>query len=88
MKEREYFRHVCSIMISRNRRVNFAAVLDNHGKLAPNIAQKELIPLYDMISPVNRFVKIGIISLNERKDRYLCVYTDDRDIKTQILAEA
>jgi hypothetical protein len=33
MKEREYFRHVCSIMISRNRRVNFAAVLDNHGKL-------------------------------------------------------
>jgi hypothetical protein len=51
---------------------------------APNIAQKELIPLYDMISPVNRFVKIGIISLNERKDRYLCVYTDDRDIKTQI----
>ena len=150
MKEREYFRHVCSIMISRNKRVNFAAVLDNHGKLlfgqsstkncaacmrspdairssssssndplcfyegpkseaykffnncvvpvirlsniagidAPNIAQKELIPLYDMISPVNRFVKIGIISLNERKDRYLCVYTDDRDIKTQILAEA
>jgi hypothetical protein len=119
-------------MIKRNRRVNFAAVIDNHGKLlfgqsynkncaanmrspeailsstpsndelcfyegpksetyrffnnclvpvirlnniagmdAPNIAQEELIPLYDMISPANRFFKIGIISLNERKDRFL-----------------
>ena len=132
MKEREYFRHVCSLMIHRNRRVNFAAVIDNHGKLlfgqssnkncaacmrspeairssspsndepcfyggpkseaykffnnclvpvirlnnivgidAPSIAQEELIPLYDMISPANRFFKIGIISLNERKDRFL-----------------
>jgi hypothetical protein len=132
MKEREYFRRVCSLMIQRNRRVNFAAVIDNHGKLlfgqssnknlaacmksseairssspsnielcfyrgpkseaykffndclvpvirlnniagieAPNIAQEELIPLYDMISPANRFFKIGIISLNERKDRFL-----------------
>lgn len=132
-------------MIHRNRRVNFAAVVDNHGKLlfghsstkncaaslrgtgatrplssnngrcicgpkneayqffnnclvpvirfsynverhAASKAQKELIPLYDMISPVNGFVKIGVMPLNERKDRFLCVYTDHRDIETQILA--
>jgi hypothetical protein len=135
-------------MIHRNRRVNFAAVVDNHGKLlfgqssaknyaacirrsraiklsssndalcfcgpkneachffnnclvpvirlcnnaerhvAANRAQKELMPLYDIISPVNRFVKIGIMPLNERKDRFLCVYTDHRDIETQILAQS
>jgi len=46
----------------------------------------EVIPLYDMISPVNKFVKIGIMPLNERKDRFLCVYTDHKDIETQILA--
>lgn len=144
MQEREYFRQVCLTMIQRNRRVNFAAVVDNHGRLlfghssakncaacirgtgtirssstdafyfcetkneayqffnnclvpviklsnnsemyAVSKAQKELIPLYDMISPVNRFVKIGIIPLNERKDRFLCIYTDHRDIETQILA--
>ena len=145
MQEREYFRQVCLTMIQRNRRVNFAAVVDNRGKLlfgqsshkncascmkgsgvigpsasngaayfygtkneafqffknclipiiklsdsserhAPNRAQKELIPLYDMISPLNRFVKIGIMPLNERKDRFLCIYTDHRDIETQILA--
>jgi hypothetical protein len=55
-------------------------------KHAGNNAQKELIPLYDMISPANRFVKIGIIPLNERKERFLCVYTDQRDIETQIIA--
>ena len=141
MQEREYFRQVWH----RNRRVNFAAVVDNHGRLlfghssakncaacikgtetirssssndalcycgskneayqffcnclvpviklsdnterhSGNRAQKELIPLYDMISPVNRFVKVGIMPLNERKDRFLCVYTDHRDIETQILA--
>jgi hypothetical protein len=124
----------------KNRRVNFAAVVDNRGKLLfgqssiknvgtgaissssstdalcfcrprneayqffnnclvpviklsdnterqwGNNAQKELIPLYDMISPVNRFVKVGIMPLNERKDRFLCIYTDHRDIETQILA--
>ena len=145
MHEREYFRQVCLTMIQRNRRVNFAAVVDNRGKLlfgqsstkncaacirgtgairssssndalcfcgpkneaykffnnclvpvlklsdnaerhAANKAQKELIPLYDMISPVNRFVKIGIMPLNEGKDRFLCVYTDNRDIETQIIA--
>jgi hypothetical protein len=145
MQEREYFRQVCLTMVQKNRRVNFAAVIDNRGKLlfgqssikncaacirgtgaissssstdalyfcgpkneafqffnnclVPVIklsdnaervtrtnAQKELIPLYDMISPVNRFVKIGIMPLNERKDRFLCVYTDHRDIETQILA--
>ena len=145
MQEREYFRQVCLTVIHRNRRVNFAAVVDNHGKLlfghssaknsaacikgtetirssssndalcycgpkneayqffsnclvpvirlsnnaerhATSKAQKELIPLYDMISPVNRFVKIGIVPLNERKNRFLCVYTDHRDIETQILA--
>ena len=145
MQEREYFRQVCLTMIHRNRRVNFAAVVDNRGKLlfgqsstkncaacirgtgairssssndalcfcgpkneaykffnnclvpvlklsdnaerhAVNKAQKELIPLYDMISPVNRFVKIGIMPLNEGKDRFLCVYTDHRDIETQIIA--
>lgn len=133
-------------MIHRNRMVNFAAVVDNRGKLlfgqssikncaacvrgtgligssssndslcfygpkneayqffnnclvpviklcdnaerraAANKAQKELIPLFDMISPVNRFVKIGIMLLNERKDRFLCIYTDQRDIETQIIA--
>ncbi|MGE5661422.1 MAG: hypothetical protein ACM3X1_04170 [Ignavibacteriales bacterium] len=104
-------------IIQKNRRVNFAAVVDNRGKLlfgqsskneayqffnnclVPVIklsdnterhsgdkAQKELIPLYDMISPVNRFVKVGIMPLNERKDRFLCIYTDHRDIETQILA--
>jgi hypothetical protein len=148
MQEREYFRQVCLTMIHRNRRFNFAAVVDNHGKLlfgqssaknyaacirgsgaiklsssndalcfcgpkneayhffnnclvpvirlsnnaerqtAANRAQKELIPLYDMISPVNRFVKIGIMPLNERKDRFLCVYTDHRDIETQVLAQS
>jgi hypothetical protein len=133
------------MMIQKNRRVNFAAVVDNHGKLlfghsstrncaacirggrtgssqpsndifclcwpknesyeffnnclipvirlsnntemhGTSKAQKELIPLYDMISPLNRFVKIGIMPLNERKDRFLCVYTDQRDIRTQIIA--
>ncbi|MGH9987339.1 MAG: hypothetical protein ACRD8W_25620, partial [Nitrososphaeraceae archaeon] len=54
-------------------------------RAAANKAQKELIPLFDMISPVNRFVKIGIIPLNERKDRFLCIYTDLREIETQIL---
>lgn len=132
-------------MIQRNKRVNFAAVVDNRGRLlfghssakncaacirgtgtirssstdafyfcgtkneayqffnnclvpviklcdnaerraAANKAQKELIPLFDMISPVNRFVKIGIMPLNERKDRFLCIYTDQRDIETQIIA--
>ena len=133
-------------MIYRNRMVNFAAVVDNRGKLlfgqssikncaacvrgtgqigssssndslcfygpkneayqffnnclvpviklcdnaerraAANKAQKELIPLFDMISPVNRFVKIGVMPLNERKDRFLCIYTDQRDIETQIIA--
>lgn len=135
-------------MIHRNRMVNFAAVVDNRGKLlfgqssikncatcmrgtgvigssssfsddslcfyepkneayqffnnclvpviklcdnaerraAANKAQKELIPLFDMISPVNRFVKIGIMPLNERKDRFLCIYTDQRDIESQIIA--
>jgi hypothetical protein len=145
MQERDYFRQVCLTMIRRNRRVNFAAILDDSGKLlcgqsstrncalcirgteairpssssdalsfyrpkneacqffnnclvpviklsenaerhAANKAQKELIPLYDMISPVNRFVKIGIMPLNERKDRFLCIYTDQRDIETQLLA--
>jgi hypothetical protein len=146
MQEREYFRQICLTMIQKNRRVNFAAVVDNRGKLlfgqssikncaaslrgtgainyssasinalcfcgpkneayqffnnclvpviklsdntdshGGNNAQKELIPLYDMISPANRFVKIGIIPLNERKERFLCVYTDQRDIETQILA--
>jgi hypothetical protein len=57
---------------------------DNRGTASK--AQKEAIPLYDMISPVNRFVKIGIMPLNERKDRFLCVYTDHNDIETQILA--
>jgi hypothetical protein len=105
-------------MIQRNRRVNFAAVVDNRGRLlfghssakncaacirdkertrssssdefcfcgtkneayqffnnclvpviklsnnskihAVSKAKEELIPLYDMISPANRFVKIGI----------------------------
>jgi hypothetical protein len=144
MQEREYFRQVCLAMIQRNRRVNFAAVVDNRGRLlfghssakncaacirdkgrtrssstdafcfcgtknesyqffnnclvpviklsnnseihAGSKAKEELIPLYDMISPVNRFVKIGIIPLNERKDRFLCIYTDHREIETQILA--
>lgn len=145
MQEREYFRQVCLTIIQKNRRVNFAAVVDNRGKLLfgqssikncaacirstgtissssltdalcfcrpkneayqffnnclvpviklsdnterhwGNNAQKELIPLYDMISPVNRFVKVGIMPLNERKDRFLCIYTDHRDIETQILA--
>jgi hypothetical protein len=147
MQEREYFRQVCLTMIHRNRRVNFAAVVDNRGKLlfgqssikncaacvrgtgligssspsndslcfyrpkneayqffnnclvpviklcdnaerraAANKAQKELIPLFDMISPVNRFVKIGVMPLNERKDRFLCIYTDQRYIETQIIA--
>ena len=144
MQEREYFRQVCLAMIQRNRRVNFAAVVDKRGRLlfghssakncaacigdkertrssstdafsfcgtkneayqffnnclvpviklsnnseihAVSKAKEELIPLYDMISPVNRFVKIGIIPLNERKDRFLCTYTDHREIETQILA--
>lgn len=149
MQERDYFRQVCLTVIHRNRRVNFAAVIDDRGKLlcgqsstkncavcitgngairpssssssssdvlsicrptneayqffnnclvpviklsdnaerhAANKAQKDLIPLYDMISPVNRFVKVGIMPLNERKDRFLCIYTDHRDIETQILA--
>jgi len=131
-------------MIQRNKRVNFAAVVDNRGRLlfgysstkncaacirdtgrtrssstdafclcgtkneayqffnnclvpvikfsnnseihAVSKAKEELIPIYDMISPVNRFVKIGIIPLNERKDRFLCIYTDQREIETQILA--
>ena len=33
MQEREYFRQVCLTVIHKNRRVNFAAVVDNHGKL-------------------------------------------------------
>src|SRR5919106_3223845 len=145
MQEREYFRQVCATMIHRNRMVNFAAVVDNHGKLlfgqssikncatcmrgtgvigsssssdslcfygpkneayqffnnclvpviklcdnaerhSANKAQNELIPLYDMISPVNRFVKIGIMPLNDRENRFLCVYTDQMDIETRILA--
>jgi hypothetical protein len=58
----------------------------NDDRCAVSKAQKEVIPVYDMISPVNRFVKIGIMPLNERKDRFLCVYTDRKDIETQILA--
>lgn len=133
MQEREYFRQVCLTIIQKNRRVNFAAVVDNRGKLLfgqssikncaaclrgtgtissssltdalcfcrpkneayqffnnclvpviklsdnterqwGNNAQKELIPLYDMISPVNRFVKVGIMPLmKERTDS--CVST-------------
>lgn len=59
---------------------------DNAERHASNNAQKELIPLYDMILPANRFVKIGIMPLNERKDIFLCVYTDHRDIETKILS--
>ena len=145
MQERDYFRQVCLTIIQRNKIVNFAAVVDNQGKLlfgqssakncaacirgigeikssspndtlcfhgpkneayqffnnclvpviklcnnaerhSANKAQNELIPLYDMISPVNRFVKIGIMPLNERENRFLCVYTDQMDIETRILA--
>lgn len=63
--------------------INLSATDD---RCALNKAQKEVIPLYDMISPVNRFVKVGIMPLNERKHRFLCVYTDLKDIETQILA--
>jgi hypothetical protein len=49
---------------------------NNNSKNTADISQKELIPVYDMISPVNKFVKIGITPLNESRDKFLCVYFD------------
>ena len=58
----------------------------NADRDSTNKAQKDVIPLYNMILPVNRFVKVGIMPLNERKDKFLCVYTDQRDIEIRTLA--
>lgn len=60
--------------------------LNNNTKHLVSKAQKDLIPLYDMISPINKFVKIRITPLTEGRDRFLCVYTDLRDTETQLLA--
>jgi hypothetical protein len=60
--------------------------LDNNAsKHTADIARKELIPLYDMISPGNRFVTIGITPITESRDRFLYIYTGYRDIETEIL---
>jgi hypothetical protein len=55
--------------------------INNDSKNKADNSQKELIPVYDMISPVNRFIKIGITPLNESRDKFLCVYSEYRDIE-------
>lgn len=60
--------------------------LNNNTKHLVSKAHRDLIPLYDMISPINKFVKIGITPLTEGRDRFLCVYTDLQDTETQLLA--
>jgi hypothetical protein len=50
--------------------------INSISKNTTNNSQKDLIPVYDMISPINRFIKIGITPLNESRDKFLCVYFD------------